>query len=90
MLSINDKLDHDTMKQIYDSGHSRVPIYDEVDVQVITDDEETKKTYPDLPMKTAKVKKIVGLLLVKQVSRLSYESFYGIYSCSALSSSVLC
>ncbi|KAK7685805.1 hypothetical protein QCA50_011151 [Cerrena zonata] len=66
MLSINDKLDRDTMKRIYESGHSRVPIYDEVDVQVITEDEEAKKLDPEMPMKTAKVKKIVGLLLVKQ------------------------
>ena len=69
MLSIDTKLDHDTMKRIYDSGHSRVPIYEEINVQVMTEDAEAKKLSPVLPLKSEKVKKIVGILLVKQVCR---------------------
>ena len=69
MLSIDTKLDHDTMKKIYDSGHSRVPIYEEINVQVMTEDAEAKRLSPVLPLKSEKVKKIVGILLVKQVCR---------------------
>ena len=35
MLSINSKLDFDTMKRIGDTGHSRVPVYEEVEVLVV-------------------------------------------------------
>ncbi|KAI0072388.1 DUF21-domain-containing protein, partial [Panus rudis PR-1116 ss-1] len=60
MLSIEDKLDKETLKRIYDSGHSRVPVYEDVEVPVVNEDGE-----PVLE-KGKKVKKILGVLLVKQ------------------------
>lgn len=48
MLSIDSCLDYDLLKQICLTGHSRVPVYEEVDLN------------------GNKVKKILGILLVKQ------------------------
>ncbi|KAJ7747204.1 hypothetical protein B0H14DRAFT_2984906 [Mycena olivaceomarginata] len=48
MLSIDSYLDYDLLKQICLTGHSRVPVFEEVEVN------------------GAKVKKIIGILLVKQ------------------------
>ncbi|KAJ6541667.1 hypothetical protein B0H19DRAFT_1174110 [Mycena capillaripes] len=48
MLSIDSCLDYDLLKQICLTGHSRVPVFEEVDVN------------------GSKVKKIIGILLVKQ------------------------
>ncbi|TRM64004.1 hypothetical protein BD626DRAFT_568607 [Schizophyllum amplum] len=53
MLSIDSKLDYETLKEITVTGHSRVPVYEEVDV-------------PVGPGKSQKVKRILGILLVKQ------------------------
>ena len=55
MLSIESKLDYELLKKICLTGHSRVPVYEEVDVPA-----------PDKPGKPCKAKKIVGILLVKQ------------------------
>lgn len=51
MLPIDTRLDYETLRRVCESGHSRVPVYEEVEVKVGT---------PKL------VKKIVGILLVKQ------------------------
>jgi metal transporter CNNM len=48
MLSIDSLLDYDLLKKICLTGHSRVPVFEEFDVN------------------GNKVKKIVGILLVKQ------------------------
>ena len=48
MLSIDASLDYDLLKQIVMTGHSRVPVYEEVELN------------------GNKVKKILGILLVKQ------------------------
>ncbi|CAL1706812.1 unnamed protein product [Somion occarium] len=67
MLSIDDKLDNDTMKRIYDTGHSRVPVYEEVEIPVLIQPYEGPGNPPlALPVETRKVKKIIGILLVKQ------------------------
>lgn len=55
MLSIDSKLDCETMKKICLTGHSRVPVYEEVEVAV------------DATGRLEKVKKIIGILLVKHV-----------------------
>lgn len=55
MLSIDSKLDYDTMKDICSTGHSRVPVYEEVEVAVNSSG------------RLEKVKKIIGVLLVKHV-----------------------
>ncbi|KAF5378150.1 hypothetical protein D9615_007632 [Tricholomella constricta] len=63
MLSIDSKLDYALLKKICQTGHSRVPVYEEVDVPISslggTDDGSTKE-------RTKKLKKILGILLVKQ------------------------
>ncbi|KAG1721075.1 hypothetical protein EDD22DRAFT_983146 [Suillus occidentalis] len=53
MLSIDSKLDYALMKKICLTGHSRVPVYEEVEVPADTSD------------RMLKVKKIIGILLVK-------------------------
>ncbi|KAI1796383.1 hypothetical protein LXA43DRAFT_937264 [Ganoderma leucocontextum] len=86
MLSINSKLDFDTMKRIGDTGHSRVPVYVEVEVPVVIPHAPVALRRPSLsasgtstpptvvaaddaplPDRVQKVKKIVGVLLVKQL-----------------------
>ncbi|KNZ82305.1 Protein MAM3 [Termitomyces sp. J132] len=59
MLSIDSKLDYDLLKKIVQTGHSRVPVYEEIDVPVSTTDGAVTE-------RTQKVKKILGILLVKQ------------------------
>ncbi|KAG2121615.1 hypothetical protein DEU56DRAFT_834077 [Suillus clintonianus] len=53
MLSIDSKLDYALMKKICLTGHSRVPVYEEVEIPV------------DASKRMLKVKKIIGILLVK-------------------------
>jgi metal transporter CNNM len=63
MLSIDSLLDYALLKKICLTGHSRVPVYEEVDVPVsVAIGNETL----DREQPTEKVKKIVGILLVKQ------------------------
>jgi metal transporter CNNM len=66
MLNIESKLDYDTMKLIDDTGHSRVPVYEEVEIPIL--DKEGPASSKAPPSKTRKVKKILGILLVKRVS----------------------
>jgi metal transporter CNNM len=56
MLSIESKLDYELLRKICMTGHSRVPVYEEVEVSVGAGGKEEKRL----------VKKIVGILLVKQ------------------------
>ncbi|RPD63797.1 DUF21-domain-containing protein [Lentinus tigrinus ALCF2SS1-6] len=82
MLNINTKLDFETMKRIGDTGHSRVPVYEEVEVPVVAKAQlplqlptgVVTPTKPasitgaaPLPDRVQKVKKIIGVLLVKQL-----------------------
>ncbi|KAG1824509.1 uncharacterized protein BJ212DRAFT_1320699 [Suillus subaureus] len=53
MLSIDSKLDYALMKKICLTGHSRVPVYEEVEIPADASD------------RMLKVKKIIGILLVK-------------------------
>lgn len=59
MLKSDEILNYETMKRIADTGHSRVPVYDEIEVPVISEDGKVGKTNI--------VKKIIGVLMVKQV-----------------------
>jgi metal transporter CNNM len=54
MLSINSKLDYETLRKVCFTGHSRVPVYEEIELPVPNG-------------QSVKGKKIVGVLLVKQV-----------------------
>ncbi|KAF8582387.1 DUF21-domain-containing protein [Ramaria rubella] len=51
MLPIGARLDYETLRRVCESGHSRVPVYEEIDAKVGA---------------ARRVKKIVGILLVKQ------------------------
>lgn len=69
MLNIDTKLDYDTMKRISETGHSRIPVYEEVDVptvvtEIVADGEASADKRG--VQSTQRVKKIVGILLVKQ------------------------
>jgi len=55
MLSIDSKLDYALMREICLTGHSRVPVYEEVDIPVNSSG------------RIERVKKIIGILLVKHV-----------------------
>ncbi|THG94927.1 hypothetical protein EW026_g6628 [Hermanssonia centrifuga] len=89
MLSIDAKLDYETLRKICFTGHSRVPVYEEVDLPIETlmvqgaaglgpgqaidvpegsgGDNSTKTSQPRKnPAPTQKVKRIIGILLVKQ------------------------
>ncbi|KAI0075021.1 DUF21-domain-containing protein, partial [Panus rudis PR-1116 ss-1] len=66
MLSIDAKLDYPTLRKICLTGHSRIPVYEEVEVPVpaLTSLSTDSKKIPQPVMQ--KVKKIIGILLVKQ------------------------
>ncbi|TFK35823.1 hypothetical protein BDQ12DRAFT_687625 [Crucibulum laeve] len=68
MLSIDSKLDYALLKKICQTGHSRVPVYEEVDVpvSVASPARASADATPHTTQRTQKVKKIVGILLVKQ------------------------
>ncbi|KAI0050149.1 DUF21-domain-containing protein [Auriscalpium vulgare] len=53
MLSIEAKLDYETLRKVCSTGHSRVPVYEDIEL-------------PDASGKLVKTIKIVGILLVKQ------------------------
>ena len=90
MLSIDAKLDYETLRRICLTGHSRVPVYEEIEVPMSTlvalnavhpSKEVSGGVTHDLsgnlsaagsrigspPPELKKVKKIIGILLVKQV-----------------------
>ncbi|KAJ3506708.1 hypothetical protein NLJ89_g6718 [Agrocybe chaxingu] len=68
MLSIDSKLDYALLKKICRTGHSRVPVYEEVDapISVVPRGEEDPAQDEKPKQRTQKVKKIIGILLVKQ------------------------
>lgn len=68
MLSIDSKLDYALLKKICETGHSRVPVYEEIDVpySVVADPNDTISSMDRNKQKPVRVKKIIGILLVKQ------------------------
>lgn len=78
MLSIDSKLDYATLREICSTGHSRVPVYENVEVPTSYVIEARNKAGPTIapPLnidgggKMMMVKKIIGTLLVKQVGDL--------------------
>lgn len=62
MLSIDAKLDYALLKKIVTTGHSRIPVYEEVDIP-----DSVRLNAENLGSKLPpKVKKIIGIFLVKQ------------------------
>ena len=74
MLSIDLKLDYDLLKKICQTGHSRVPVYEEVDVPVSS--LGGNKHDVNAMQRTEKMKKILGILLVKQCVLLDPQGRY--------------
>jgi metal transporter CNNM len=58
MLSVESKLDYALLKEISRSGHSCIPVYEEVDVPVSLGHVKH--------VRTQRVKRILGVLLAKQ------------------------
>jgi CBS domain containing-hemolysin-like protein len=58
MLSIDAKLDYETLRKVCVTGHSRIPVYEEVELPA-----------PD--GQNVKAKKILGVLFVKQAYAVS-------------------
>lgn len=65
MLSIDSQLDYELLKQICLTGHSRVPVYEEVEVPLPADDNSFLTEPARGRPRTQRVKKIIGILLVK-------------------------
>ncbi|KAI0739436.1 hypothetical protein C8Q80DRAFT_1198681 [Daedaleopsis nitida] len=78
MLSIDAKLDYETLRKVCLTGHSRIPVYEEVEIPVPRlvakvniseadfDASASRLSLDGRQTKTQKVKKIIGILLVKQ------------------------
>jgi metal transporter CNNM len=66
MLPDTTQLDYEVLVKVAQSGHSRVPVYKEVDV-------------PDLVNagKTRRIKRILGILLVKNLLLVDPEGAFG-------------
>ncbi|KAJ3881604.1 DUF21-domain-containing protein [Lentinula edodes] len=62
MISIDAELNFDLLKKIVNTGHSRIPVYEEVDIPVSVKTVEVGQSGPSIQ----KVQKIIGILLVKQ------------------------
>ncbi|KAJ4468343.1 DUF21-domain-containing protein [Lentinula aciculospora] len=60
MVHIDDKLDYTLLKQIVETGHSRIPVFEEVEVPVAA-----KLGWANF-QQSKREKKIIGILLVKQ------------------------
>ena len=77
MLSIDSQLDYALLKKICLTGHSRVPVYEEIDIPVsVTTGDENLEGREDKQQRTQKVRKIVGILLVKQCVLLDPKGIY--------------
>ncbi|KAF9005221.1 hypothetical protein BDQ17DRAFT_1354066 [Cyathus striatus] len=70
MLDINSKLDYNLLKKICQTGHSRVPVYEEIEAPASVTLPATTMVMGsnglECAQATQKVKKILGILLVKQ------------------------
>ncbi|KAI0688488.1 hypothetical protein C8T65DRAFT_721507 [Cerioporus squamosus] len=78
MLSIDAKLDYETLRKVCLTGHSRIPVYEEVEIPVPRllakvnigeadlDAAASRLSLDGHLQHTQKVKKIIGILLVKQ------------------------
>ena len=77
MLSIDSQLDYALLKKICLTGHSRVPVYEEIDIPAsVTIGDESFEGREDKQHRTQKVRKIVGILLVKQCVLLDPKGIY--------------
>lgn len=86
MLHIDEKLDYETLKRTCATGHSRIPVYEEVEVNVPREVAEAMnantRTFVERATATpkendgivkVKVKRVMGILLVKQCVLLDPE-----------------
>ena len=75
MLSIDSKLDYEILRRICATGRSRVPVYEEVAIKARNGLRPAATTLPNLDEKggdgeTIIVKRVIGILLAKQVGNL--------------------
>ncbi len=70
MLPIEAKLDYETLGQVVKSGHSRIPVYQLVDVPEVS---LTTAPAPGSQPSTRSVRRVIGCLLVKQCVLLDPE-----------------
>lgn len=77
MLSIDAKLDYELLKEICNTGHSRVPVYEEVEVV-------SSVAAPGKEKATFKTKKIIGILLVKHCVLLDPNGTFLIFTSNFL------
>ena len=76
MLHIDAKLDYETLRWICATGHSRIPVYEDIEVDAVAGADtvgELGEMKPGENTVKTKVKKIVGILLVKQCVLLDPE-----------------
>lgn len=87
MLSIDSKLDYALLSEICKTGHSRVPVFEEVEVPVqMQNGGGVKGGSLETGERMVKVQKIVGILLVKQCVLLDPEgTSYILFLCIHLS-----
>jgi metal transporter CNNM len=79
MLSIDANLDYATLQKVVDTGHSRVPVYEEVAIP-----DSLRNEYVDGKLAPATVKRIIGILLVKQCVLLDPKGMFYFYSSMSL------
>lgn len=93
MLSIDSKLDYETLRKICATGHSRVPVYEEVEVPTSGVIEARNKAGATIPVgsdgrvgdgTTMIVKRIIGVFLVKQVGGLAIRSIWHVLTIALL------
>ncbi|KAH8827209.1 hypothetical protein DL96DRAFT_1605894 [Flagelloscypha sp. PMI_526] len=75
MLDIDANLDTETLRNVVETGHSRVPVYEEVEMPVPPASSGRKSVDGATPSSTKKVKKIIGILLVKQCVLLDPKAY---------------
>ena len=76
MLHIDAKLDYDTLRTICRTGHSRIPVYEDVEVNVPNTDTNGQSSKGGDTSTKQMAKKIIGILLVKQCVLLDPEGSY--------------
>ena len=91
MLHIDDKLDYDTLKRTCATGHSRIPVYEEVEMYPLaarsgmsasaTDDNAVDTRTRGKGALDSKAKRIIVSLLVKQCVLLDPEGDCSLWIC---------
>ena len=79
MLSIDSRLDYDLLRKICETGHSRVPVYEEIDMPVYTPSDNAAEGSGRM----RRVKRILGIFLVKNCVMLDPKGSVQMLWCKA-------